>query len=223
MYHHLRGTLLEVNALDVVIEAGGIGWHVQVPLSTSEALRGEVDREVLLFTHLVVREDDFRLFGFATRAERRVFRMLLTASGAGPATALQALSSFSVDDLVSSLSVGDTQALQRIKGVGKRIAERLVLELREKAALLAHELDGSGRTGPPGRARGRKEGYRERALADATKALVALGWSPKDANRRALEAWNFLAAESSRQTDPPGGAEPEPGVASLIREALRRP
>jgi len=209
LYDHLRGKLIDVSSLGVVVETAGVGWQLQVPLSTSEQIRERRGSEVVLFTHLLVREDDLRLFGFVTRGERQAFRLLLSGSRTGPAIALQALSTCPVSELVGALEVGDIERLCRIKGIGKKLAERLVLELREKAALLARELCADGAPGEL--QRGRSGGGAERLLGLATAALAELGYPTRDAERRAEDAWEALSA-----------AGPVVGVEAIIREALRR-
>lgn len=216
LYHHLRGTLIEVGSLGLIVETGGVGWQLRVPLSTSEALCREVGEEVLLFTHLLVREDDLQLFGFATRGERQVFRLLLSVSRTGPSIALQALSACGAADLVAALRDGDTGVLCRIKGVGKKLAERLVLELREKATVVALEIR-DARGGGAGGSSAASMGGAGRADAvhaaidQATIALSELGFVARDARRRAEDASAALASEQR-----------EVGVEALIREALHR-
>ena len=185
---------------------------MQVPLSTSERLHEQEGSEVVLFTHLLVREDDLRLFGFATRGERQAFRLLLSVSRTGPAIALQALSACSVGELAGALSTGDTALLCRIKGVGKKLAERLVLELREKAALLAREIASDGRPGATDASGSRADGSPERLLALAAAALTELGYATKGAERRAADAWEALSGAGSARV----------GVEAIIREALKR-
>ena len=213
MYHHLRGILIELRSLEAIVETAGVGWQLTVPLSTAEAWRGARGAEVLAYTHLLVREDDLRLFGFASEDEREAFRLLLSVSRMGPAIAIQALSGASVGDLLGALASGDTATLCRIKGVGKKLAERLVLELREKAGLLLHRLDieraGSSAAPAAGSASS------ERAVADAVAALAELGYTPKEAQRRAEDAW---AALSEAESEDSSGVS----VEAVLREALRR-
>ena len=120
MYHHLRGKLVALGSLNAVVETAGVGWDVQIPLSTRALLGDSLGDEVFLHTHLLVREDILKLFGFSTVEERELFRLLLSVSGTGPKIALQALSAFSVAELVRDLSSGDVDSLKRIKGVGKK-------------------------------------------------------------------------------------------------------
>ena len=107
MYHHLRGKLVELSSLNAVVETSGVGWDVHVPLSTSSLLGEALGEEVLLYTHLLVREDVLKLFGFLSTEERALFRLLLSVSGTGPAIALQELYAFTVGELISDLSSSD--------------------------------------------------------------------------------------------------------------------
>jgi len=218
LYHHLRGTLVELGSLDAVVEtggveAGGVGWQLTVPLSTAEALRGSRGQEVLVYTHLLVREDDLRLFGFATLDEREAFRLLLSVSRMGPAIAIQALSGISVGDLVGALASGDSATLCRIKGVGKKLAERLVLELREKAGLLLHRLGVDAESSAASKPSAGGEG--ERAVTDVVVALTELGYAPKEAQRRADDAWSELSPDGETN-------DVVVSVEALLREALRQ-
>ena len=144
MYHHLRGRLIELGSLSAVVETSGVGWHVEIPLSTRSLIGDRLGEEVLLYTHLLVREDVLKLFGFSTLEERELFRLLLSVSGTGPKIALQALSAFTVKELIRDLGSSDVDSLKRIKGVGKKLAERMVLELRDKAGVLQLGEPGSG-------------------------------------------------------------------------------
>lgn len=165
MYHHLCGRLTLRTPAEVVIEAGGVGYRLRVPLSTFERLPPE-GSEAGLLTHLVVREDAHELFGFATAAERTLFRRLIKVSGVGPNVALTLLSGAGVGLLVEAVRAGDGARLRGVRGVGPKIAERVVLEMRGAVEDLAAASGPAGRAGPS---------------ADATAALVALGYAPKAA------------------------------------------
>jgi len=187
MIGRLTGRLVEKSPPTVVVEAGGVGYEVDVPMSTFYLLPA-TGQEVKLFTHLTIREDAHLLFGFATEAERRVFRQLLKITGIGARTALSLLSGMSVDELYSAVSQQDGVRLTRVPGIGKKTAERLLLELKDKLALTS---------GTPA------AGSRAASDSDALNALLALGYSDKEA-RAAL-------------------AKLEPGlvVQDAIRQALR--
>tara|TARA_B100000749_G_scaffold174414_1_gene134593 strand:- start:226 stop:858 length:633 start_codon:yes stop_codon:yes gene_type:complete len=196
LYHHLRGKLIELGSLSAVVETSGVGWHVQVPLSTRSLVGDRLGEEVLLYTHLLVREDVLKLFGFSTLEERELFRLLLSVSGTGPKIALQALSAFSVKELIRDLGSGDVDSLKRIKGVGKKLAERMVLELRDKAGVLQLGEPGSGAEQLPAGGGGRVS---EIAI---TVLVEQLGFSLKDARKRVEAACQKLSGSDSPASAP---------------------
>ncbi|HYJ19858.1 MAG TPA: Holliday junction branch migration protein RuvA [Burkholderiales bacterium] len=165
MIGRLTGTLSEKRPPTVVVDVQGIGYEVDVPMSTFFLLPA-TGSTVVLHTHLVVREDAHLLFGFATEEERRVFRQLLKISGIGARTALSLLSGMSVAELYLAVSSQDGARLTRIPGIGKKTAERLLLELRDKLG-----------TGAPAALAGSPAAAR----SDALNALIALGYSEKEA------------------------------------------
>lgn len=132
----LRGELDERRADAVVLFAGGIGFEVQVPLSTLSRLP-DIGQEVTLRTYLQVREGSLGLYGFATAEEQQMFELLLAVSGVGPKYALSCLSLLSVDQLATAIASGDAAGLQRVPGIGRKTAERIVLELRQRVQTLA--------------------------------------------------------------------------------------
>ncbi len=131
MIAHLRGTLLEKHPNQVIIECAGVGYDVTIPVTTFTRL-GEVGQEVKLRVYTQVREDAIALFGFASLDEKRLFEKLISVSGIGPKLAVTVLSGLAAPDLVSALRSGDLARLVKIPGVGKKTAERMVLELRDK-------------------------------------------------------------------------------------------
>ena len=163
MIGRLTGVLSEKRPPTVVVDVQGLGYEVDVPMSTFFQLPA-TGSNVTLHTHLVVREDAHLLFGFATEEERRVFRQLLRISGVGARTALAVLSGLSVSELHHAVSAQDGARLVKIPGIGKKTAERLLLELRDKLGA------GPAATSGPASARG-----------DALNALIALGYSEKEA------------------------------------------
>ncbi|MBV9612830.1 MAG: Holliday junction branch migration protein RuvA [Acidobacteriaceae bacterium] len=133
MIGHLRGTVIEKHPNQVLIEAAGVGYDVQIPISTFTSLPGEGTAVALrIYTH--VREDTLALFGFATAEEKVVFERLISVSGIGPSLAIKVLSGLATPDLISAIRNSDVERLVRIPGVGKKTAERIVLELKEKLA-----------------------------------------------------------------------------------------
>lgn len=131
MIAHLRGSLIEVKPNEVIVECNGVGYAVVVPISTFTALPGE-GKEASLHVYTSVREDAIQLFGFATTGEKALFERLISVSGIGPKLAVTILSGIGTDDLVSAIRSGDAARLVRIPGVGKKTAERIVLELKDK-------------------------------------------------------------------------------------------
>ena len=139
MIGHLRGTILEKHPNELILEAAGVGYEVQIPISTYTTLP-DTGASVALRIHTHVREDALILFGFATALERTVFEKLISVSGIGPKLAIAVLSGLPTPDLITAIRTGDLARLVRIPGVGKKTAERIVLELKDK--LLAVEVAG---------------------------------------------------------------------------------
>lgn len=165
MIGRLHGKLLEKNPPQILIDVSGVGYEVDVPMSTFCNLP-EVGGELTLHTHFVVREDAELLYGFATLAERAVFRALIKISGVGPKIALALLSGITVDQLKDAVDRGETGLLTKVPGIGKKTAERLVLELKGKLA-------GAGAATAAVPTSG--------ARADVAAALIALGYSEREA------------------------------------------
>ena len=135
MIAYLRGTVLEKHPNQVIVDAGGVGYDVTIPISTYSALPAE-GAEVRLRIHTHVREDALSLFGFLTREEKLLFEKLIDVSGIGPKLAVTVLSGLATPDLVAAIRHGQVELLVRIPGVGKKTAERMVLELRDKLDVL---------------------------------------------------------------------------------------
>jgi holliday junction DNA helicase RuvA len=131
MIAHLRGIVLEKHPNQLILEAAGIGYDVQVPVSTYTALP-DTGAEVCLRVHTNVREDAFQLFGFVTQQEKTVFERLIAVSGIGPKLAITVLSGLATADIIAAIRTGDVARLVRIPGVGKKTAERMILELKDK-------------------------------------------------------------------------------------------
>jgi Holliday junction DNA helicase RuvA len=165
----LRGRLLRKDTQEAVIDVGGVGYRATIPVSTFYRL-GEPGSEVTLLTHTHVREDALALFGFLTAAEQTLFERLIVVAGVGPRLAIGILSGIETPDLVGALRSGDVARLTRIPGVGKKTAERLVVELKDKMA----GLEGI-ETAPEKPAGGPKE--------DLVSALLHLGYSRPEAER----------------------------------------
>lgn len=172
MIAHLNGTLSEKTTQTVIIDNGGIGYQVLVPLSTFYALPDE-DHPVSLHIHTYVREDALLLFGFQTTLEKNIFLLLISVSGIGPKLALNILSGIGPDELLEAMAQGDALRLQSIPGVGKKTAERIALELKEKALRAMGDLPVSPRPIAAGENR--------MVMDDAVSALLNLGYSAKSA------------------------------------------
>ena len=185
MISHLAGVLEHVDQNQVVIDVGNIGYQVKVPASVLNRLPPVGDK-VKLYTIQVVREDDISLYGFLNREERALFSLFLSVSGVGPKTAMAIVSGFPIDRLVGAVAQGDTAMLSSISGVGKKTAERIVLELKEKIAK-AYALK------PAEMMAGLKGD--QSIIADSISALIALGYSPREA-REAIMRLKMENADS---------------------------
>jgi Holliday junction DNA helicase RuvA len=166
MIGRLRGTLVEKNPPQILVDVAGVAYEVDVPMSTFYNLPA-AGGAVTLFTHLVVRDDAHLLFGFGTEAERRAFRQLNKVNGIGARTALAVLSGLSVGELAQAVTLQESGRLTRIPGIGKKTAERILLELKDKLGVELATGVGVHRAAP--------------ASADVLHALVALGYSDKEA------------------------------------------
>ncbi len=196
MIAFLRGKLLEKHPNQVIVETGGVGYDVQIPISTFSALP-DTGAEVRLRVHTHVREDALALFGFLTGEEKSIFEKLISVSGIGPSLAIKVLSGMATLDLIAAIRGGLVDQLVRIPGVGKKTAERIVLELKDK-------MEGLGATAAPG-----VPIKAEPALGaieqDVLSALLNLG-----CNRAAAEA----AVRKARAAEPDAAFEP------LFRKSL---
>ena len=130
MIYSVRGTLILMDAGFAVVECGGVGYRVQTSISTQKQLK--LNTEVMLYTHMNVREDAMELFGFATKSELNTFKMLINISGVGPKVALAILSELSAEQIAMCVSANDSKTLTRANGVGPKLAQRIVLELKDK-------------------------------------------------------------------------------------------
>jgi Holliday junction DNA helicase RuvA len=175
MIGQLRGRLADKRPNQILVDVGGVGYLVQVPLSTYASL-GELHTEVTLLIHTHIREDAFSLYGFLSSREKHFFEMLLSASGVGPSLALKILSGMSVEELVPAIRGGDLARLTRIPGVGRKTAERIVVELKDKLESVAIEATRPAAASPAG------------VEADVVSALVNLGYDGRAAEDAVSEA-----------------------------------
>jgi Holliday junction DNA helicase RuvA len=193
MIGQLRGKLAEKRPNQVLVDVGGVGYVVLVPLSSFAAL-GELHTEVTLLIHTHVREDALALYGFVSSREKHLFELLISASGVGPSLALKILSGMSVDELVPAIRGNNLASLTKSPGVGRKTAERIVLELKDKLDAVVVEVERPAPSTPAG------------VEADVVSALTNLGYETRTAEK---------AVEDARKEIGPGNFE------KLLRSALQ--
>lgn len=192
MYDFLEGQVAGRSAARLVLDVHGVGYELSVPLSSSFPASGPLK----VWTHLVVREDSHQIYAFRDAATRDAFRALLTVGGVGPKVALAVLSGLTRSELSAAIVSGDVARLTSVRGVGRRIADQILLDLRDKAASLGAEPSGSVAA-----SRDKRE-----QLEDAVTALVSIGYSEKDARKQVERA--------AKQVDPSD-------LEQLVRAALQ--
>jgi len=175
MIAQLRGTLGDKRPNQILVDVGGVGYLVHIPLSTFYAL-GDLHSSVTLLIHTQVREDAISLYGFLSAREKHLFELLISASGVGPVLALKILSGMSVDDLVPAVRSGDLARLTRIPGVGRKTAERMIVELRDKLAAMEISEDARKAVATTG------------AAGDVVSALLNLGYDQHAAEQAVKRA-----------------------------------
>lgn len=186
MISHLNGILEHVAKTHVVVDVGQVGYHVNLPTSTLSRLP-KIGGEVKLFTYQVVREDDLSLYGFLTREERNLFSLLLSVSGIGPKASLSILSAFPIGQLVTAITQGNADLLSSVPGIGKKTSQKLVIELKEKVAKAYAVKPSDMSIGISGDAP---------VVSDAISALIALGYSPREARDTLLKSGIDLSSQS---------------------------
>jgi holliday junction DNA helicase RuvA len=193
MIAQLHGILLDKRPNQVLVDVHGVGYQVNIPFSTYAGL-GDLHGEVTLLVHTHLRDDGISLYGFLSSREKHCFELLISASGVGPALAMRILSGMNLEELIPAIRSGDLAALTRIPGVGRKTAERLVVELRDKlASMETHEVArGASPAGP---------------AADVISALINLGY-----DRRAAEA----SVEEARR------GMKSPNFEALLKQALQK-
>ena len=194
MIDHIRGLLTEKNPTHIVVDAGGVGFSVRIPLSSYRAF-GEVGEEIKVLCYLHAREDSLQLFGFATEQERELFQLLISVSGIGPRLAQGILSGMSVADFKSALLNHDLIALTSAPGVGKKTAERLILELKEKVGEVKIDRETAQVIGDSS------------VGEEAVMALVSLGYNRSKAQQLVQRVFHETDVKS---------------VEDIIRQALKR-
>ncbi|MBW1886910.1 MAG: Holliday junction branch migration protein RuvA [Deltaproteobacteria bacterium] len=197
MIAHINGILFKKTTQSLIIDNDGIGYEIIAPLSTFYSLPEE-DNRVSLHIHTHVREDAFMLFGFKTLLEKEIFRMLISVSGIGPKLAINILSGIGPDELLEAMASGDALRLQSIPGVGKKTAERIALELRDKAIEVRPDLDVTFAQV--------KTGEDKKIVEDALSALLNLGYPARSAKSAVQKALSVIK---------------DVNLEGLIKEALR--
>lgn len=196
MIGQLSGKVIERTSSQVVIDVGGVGYELDAPISTLFALP-ETNELVTLFTHFVVREDAQLLFGFLRRSDRDMFRVLIKVNGVGPKLGVAILSGMDGAALVRCVEDDDVSTLVKLPGIGKKTAERLLIELRDKVKVFASPSDDGVKSAP-------LFGHSESSESEAESALIALGYKPQD------------AAKAVKRV-----AEPGATVEFLVKSALK--
>lgn len=192
MYDYLRGRLAEVQPTYAVVDCAGVGYYANISLNTFSKISAQ--SEVLLYVHLIVREDAHILYGFATKEERTIFRQLISVSGIGPNTASLMLSAMSVNEIVGAIQTGNVDTIKRVKGIGLKTAQRVIIELKDKM--------GAGADVPVLVGMGVDNPAKEEAMA----ALLALG---------------FVKSGAQKVLDKLCAQNPSASVEELIKQALK--
>ncbi len=194
MYEYIKGELAEIAPTFAIVEAGGVGYHIQISLQTFSTI--ENDSQTKLYTHYIVREDAQLLYGFATKIERELFRLLLSVSGVGGNTARMILSTYSPSELKSIISTENAVLLKNVKGLGLKTAQKIIVEISGKMATLTAGVDSTTNIAE-----------QNSAANEAIEALVMLGFV-KTASQKVVKA---ICTES-----------PNSSVEEIIRLALKR-
>ncbi|MES2624287.1 MAG: Holliday junction branch migration protein RuvA [Pseudomonadota bacterium] len=202
MIGRLQGLLLVKDDNEILLDVQGVGYEVEVPASTL-VLLPEIGSGVILYTHFVVREDAQHLYGFIDQRERSLFRLLIKVNGVGPKLALGVLSHMESGKFVSCVMNDDINALVKLPGVGRKTAERLIIEMRDRLKVWELEYGKPAVTTTP-------QAMRADSLQEAESALISLGYKPLEASRAIVHAANSLGTDSQPQS-----------TEQLIRLALR--
>lgn len=186
MYEYFQGRLANLEPTQAVIDCGGVGYLLEITLNTYEALRNQDAASVKLYAHHVVREDAQQLFGFYDLSEREMFRILVGVNGVGNQTARVMLSSLTVDELREAIQTQDVKKVQRVKGIGAKTAQRIVLELADKVGVVSSELKV-------------RSSENTQARDEAMTALLMLGFA-KPAVEKLLTSTDWVNADGSPMT-----------------------
>ncbi len=194
MYDHIKGRLVEKNPAFVVVEANGIGYHLNISLHTYAALGAE--ESIMLYTHLIVREDAWQLFGFASKRERLTFQLLISVSGVGPNTARVILSSLDPQEVESAILMENIALLKSIKGIGAKTAQRIIVDLKDKI--------------------GKDTGV------DVSSSVVGASVSNRMEAVQALEILGFSRIQVEKVVNSVLATDSEMAVENIVKEALKK-
>ena len=201
MIEYIRGKVDELTPTLAVIDAGGVGYGLLISLNTYTAIQGKT--EARLWAYESIREDAYVLYGFATRAERELFALLVSVSGVGGQTARMVLSAFTPADLANIVQAEDVRSLKAVKGIGPKAAQRIIVDLKDKVASLTAASGTSAAAGPDAAA---AQGAVRQLVDEAVQALTVLGFSPAPAQKVALQI---------------AKADPTVTVEGIIKQALK--
>jgi holliday junction DNA helicase RuvA len=208
MISQLRGKIVDKQPPHLLLDVNGVGYQISCPMSTFYAFDNKSD-EITIHTHLVVREDAWQLYGFATRDERRLFRILIKINGVGPKLALTILSSMELSEFISTITLGDFTRLVAIPGIGKKTAERISVEARD--AIHKWQQSGQGQLLSDNNKQPASEhSVLQNKLFEVQRALSALGYKDQESQR----ALKLLSSDIN-------DSEKKPSVEILIRRALQ--
>ena len=191
MIAHIQGKLVEKNPTDVVIDCGGVGYHINISLHTYSLLPNS--DQIKLFTYLQVKEDAHTLFGFFEKSEREIFKMLLSVSGIGASIARTMLSSLEPKQIIQAIASGDVGTVQSIKGIGLKTAQRVILDLQDKVL----------------------------KLYDLDEVSMVLNNTNRDEALSALEVLGFVRKSSEKVVEKIIKEDPDASVESIIKKALK--
>jgi len=192
MYEFIKGAIADLNPASIVVEAGGVGYFVNISLNTYSRLNGK--KEVHLLTHQVVREDAHILYGFADRKERDLFRNLITVNGVGANTAIMMLSSLNPDEIVSAVTTENVALLKGVKGIGAKTAQRIIIDLKDKLG----------------------------KLSESSQILVSADNTIRNESLSALVMLGFAKKDTEKVVSKILQEQPEATVESVIKQALKR-
>ena len=201
MIDYIYGKLADLNPTEAIVEAAGVGYAIAITLPTYSELVGKEDQTVKLYTTEIIREDTHELYGFFTRSERSMFDMLMTVSGVGASTARMIMSAFSASELRTLIATGNSKAMAKVKGLGPKTAQRIIVDLKDKVLKL--DINGEGNPTELPMDYAQEESP---VKSEAISALTMLG---------------FAAAASGKAVDKILKADPNASVESVIRQALK--